>query len=89
MAIRPGRGEIVGKSLRLVCHSKNRFGGFPQLTLQNPVDLSKLVRRQDHMTEGRSVAEIRVFRKQLMIAADESNQSHRRRSIPFCNAYGV
>ena len=56
-------GEVVGEFPGSSCHGNARFGGFPQLTLQKPVDLDKLVRRGDRAAEGRLVAENPDFRK--------------------------
>ena len=59
-------GEVVGQFLGFSCHGKGRFGGFPQLTLQNPVARGKLVRRGSRVEMGRLVAENPDFRKWIM-----------------------
>ena len=60
-------GEVVGEFLGFSCHDKVRFGGFPPLTLQNPVDLGKLVRRDAKVETVRLVAKNPDFRKELML----------------------
>ena len=60
-------GEVVGKSLGLARHGKDRFRGFPQGALQNPVDRGKLNRREDWAEEDRLVLETPDFRKELIV----------------------
>ena len=56
-------GEVVGKCPGFSRHGKGHFGGFPQLTLQNPVGPDKRVRRGNRVAEGRLVAATLHFRK--------------------------
>ena len=62
----PLGGEVVQEFLGLPGHGRDRSGGFPQLTLQNPVGPDKLVRRGSQVAVGRFLAETPDFRKELI-----------------------
>ena len=55
--------EVVGVFLGFSRHGKDRLRGFPKLTLDNPVDRGKRVRRDSRAETKRLVAENRGFRK--------------------------
>ena len=56
-------GDVVGEFLGFSRHGKDWLRGFPKLTLDNPVDRGKRVRRDSRAETKRLVAENRGFRK--------------------------